>query len=57
MQNDTKIKNNHTNIPIEKIIHGKMQPEKLPEPQQTTSDYRTNFRPELMEEKEPIRKN
>ena len=38
-----------------------MQPEPPPLPQQQTSahvsDYKSNFKPELMEEKEGIRKN
>ena len=39
----------HGSNPIEKIIHGKMQPEPQPEQAQTSimkgSDYKSNFKP------------
>lgn len=44
------------NTGLEKIIHGKVQPEKIEE-RKVEIDYRSSFRPELMQEKEGIRKN
>ena len=54
-----KIRNQYSNQPIEKIIHGKVQPELSSINNATViqSDYRSNFKQELMEEKESIRKN
>ena len=55
-----KVSQHGASNPVEKIIHGKMQPEPQPEQAQVSikgSDYRSNFKPELMEDKEGIRKN
>ena len=57
---EAKQRVSHGANPVDKIIHGKMQPEPPLDQMQVSakgSDYRSNFKPELMEEKEGIRKN
>ena len=55
-QEAPKSKNMYTNVPIDKIIHSKIQPQ-LIQPTIQPSEYKNNFKAELIEEKEPIRKN
>lgn len=53
-----KDKNQYTNMPVDKIIHGKVQPppEPLPQPKDK-EEYKQLFKPELLEPRESIRRN
>lgn len=50
-QEGNKPKYDYTNRPVDKIIHGKLQPEQTQQQSVQLADYRTNFKQELMEEK------
>jgi hypothetical protein len=57
-QEEKKEKNQYTNLPVDKIIHGKVQPPQDPPlPAKDPQDYKQLFKPELLADRDPIRKN
>jgi hypothetical protein len=57
-QQDKPSKNQYTNLPVDRIIHGKVQPpQEPPAPTRGREDYKQLFKAELLEERQPIRKN